>query len=75
MDIRKESYLMTYRRQEHIAGLETKRQIKEALDANKRDNHILAIVGHILKALGNVRKNRIEISLNYNDPHPKTTGC
>lgn len=75
MNILKESYLNEYHRQEQLANLELKRQINEALTQNRRSNHILAQMGHILHALGNARKIRIEVHFDYNKPQPNATGC
>ena len=75
MDILRESYLNEYRRREQLADMELKRQINEALAINRRSSHILKQMGHILRALGNARKIRIEVHFDYNDPQPEATGC
>ena len=75
MDIRKESYLTEYYRQEQLADLEQKRQINEALTDARPNGHILNQMSHILRAFGNARKIRIEIHFDYNEPQPKPTGC
>lgn len=75
MDILRESYLNEYRRREQLAHLEQKRQISEALAGPRRSSHILAQTGHILHALGNARKIRIEVHFDYNEPQPETTSC
>jgi hypothetical protein len=74
MDILRESYLNEYRRREQLANLARKQQIHEALTGSQRNSHILAQMGHILHALGNARKIRIEIHFDYNDPQPEATG-
>ncbi|MEJ2747554.1 MAG: hypothetical protein P8183_06555 [Anaerolineae bacterium] len=75
MNILKESYLNEYRRQEQLANLEQKRQINEALTGTRRTRHILTQTGHILHILSHVRKIRIEVHFDYNEPQPKATGC
>jgi hypothetical protein len=75
MDIRRESYLMEYRRREQLADLELKRQINEAFTDARPNSHILNQMSHILHAFGNARKIRIEIHFDYNQPQPKATGC
>jgi hypothetical protein len=75
MDILRESYLNEYRRREQLANLEQKRQINEALADTQRSNHFAAQMGHILHALGNARKIRIEIHFDYTESRPKATGC
>lgn len=76
MDILKESYLREYQQRELLANLERKRQIHEALAAKtRRSSHILAEISHLMRALGNARKIRIEISLDYNESQPETANC
>lgn len=75
MDILRESYLNEYRRREQLADLELKQQINEALNSTPRNNRFLTQAGHILNALGNARKIRIEIHFDYNEPQPETSGC
>lgn len=75
MDILKESYLNEYHRREQLADLELKRQINEAFANTQHRGHILSQMGHILHALGNARKIRIEIHFDYGEPQPTTSGC
>ena len=75
MDIYRESYLNEYRRQEQLAGLETKRHINEALAAKGNGRHRITPIGQFLHALGNARKIRIEIHFDYHEPQPNTSSC
>lgn len=75
MDIIRESYLNEYRRRELLAGLESKRQINEALKETRPNSHILSQTSHILQALSNARKIRIEIHFDYGDPQPTASSC
>jgi hypothetical protein len=75
MDILRESYLNEYRRREQLANLEQKRQINEALAMHKSPNQFWTKAGHILNALGNARRIRIEVHFDYNEPQPETSGC
>ena len=74
MDIKRESYLNEYRRREQLADLETKWQINNALARTQRSNHFTTQMSHILHALGNARRIRIEIHFDY-ETQPKATGC
>lgn len=73
MYLERDSYLNEYHRREQLANLELKRQMNEALPP--RNGRILTQVSHILQALGNARKIRIEIHFDYHEPQPKATGC
>lgn len=75
MNILRESYLNEYHRQEQLAGLEQKQKINEALTITKRQNRVWAQAGHVLNALGNARRIRIEVHFDYNEPQPETSGC
>jgi hypothetical protein len=73
MYLERDSYLNEYHRREQLANLELKRQINEALAP--RNGRFLQQASHILQALGNARKIRIEIHFDYNEPQPNTSNC
>ena len=73
MDILLERDVKAYQQQRILNELPIKQQIKEALESN-RPTPQRSQFNTFLRALGNVRRIRIEVHFDYNDPQPEATG-
>lgn len=73
MNLAKESYLFEYEQRLQLANLDRRRMINEAL-VEQRHPRLITRIAKFFQTLNHLRRIRIEVTFDYQEMHPVTSG-